>query len=93
MRLQAVVLRAAAALPHDDRERAVAALRTQLCVMADSVGGTPDWASLAVTGPREMPGAQDGARFEWTASVVVHGESVLDCLADPDEEVLPHVAP
>ena len=85
MRLQAV-LRAAAALPHDDREDAVAELRSQLCVMADSSGGTPDWTTFTVTGPTEMAGAQDGARFEWTATVVVHGESLLDVFTDPDEE-------
>lgn len=89
MGLQAVVLRAAAALPRDDRECAVAALRSQLCVMAHSAGGTPRWTTLTVTGPTEMPGAQDGARFEWTASVVVQGEAVLDVLTDPDDEDAP----
>lgn len=93
MCLQAVALTAAAALPRDDRECAVAALRNQLVVMADSAGGTPDWTTLTVTGPTEMPGAQDGARFEWTASVVVHGESVLDALADLDEEAVPDLPP
>lgn len=89
MRLQAVVLRAAAALPSGDRECAVAALRDRLSVMAHSARGTPDWTTLMVAGPTEMPGAPEGARFEWTASVVVRGESVLDCFAYPDDEDAP----
>ena len=91
---QAVELRAAAALPREDRECALAALREQLGVMADSAGGAPDWTTLTVTGPEEMPGAQDGARFEWTATVVVRGESVLDVLNQPDDDdAVAHLTP
>jgi hypothetical protein len=64
-------LRAAAALPHDDRDRALACLREQLRVMSDAAGAAPDWTTLTVTGPVEMPGADPAARFEWTACVVV----------------------
>lgn len=92
MRLQAV-LRAAAALPYDDQEDAVAELRGQLCVMAASAGGAPDWTTLSVAGPTDMAGAPHGARYEWTATVVVHGESVLDVFTDPDEEVVLPLTP
>jgi|1186.fasta_scaffold170093_2 hypothetical protein len=63
-------LRAAAAVPFDHRDLAVGCLREQLRVMADAACATPDWTTLIVTGPVEMPGAEPAARFEWTATVV-----------------------
>lgn len=48
---QELVLRAAAALAHGDRELAVAALRSQLSVMAGCVGGTADWSTLTLIDP------------------------------------------
>src|SRR3954465_15018330 len=64
-------LRAAAAVPFEHRHRVVGCLQEQLRVMADAAGATPDWTTLTVTGPVEMPGAEPAARFEWTATVVV----------------------
>jgi hypothetical protein len=79
-----VIYRAAAAVPHADRESAVDGLRGQLRVMAVAAGATLDWTTLAVAGPSEMAGEGDRTRFEWRASVAVHGVSVLDGLPDPD---------
>jgi hypothetical protein len=79
-----VIYKAAAALPHDNREWATDGLRDQLRIMAGAAGATPDWTTLVVTGPTEMDGAPDPTRFEWTASVAVPGGSVLDTLPDPD---------
>jgi hypothetical protein len=66
-----VIYKAAAALPYDDRHRATSGLRGQLRVMAACVGATPDWATLAVEGPTETPGAHGRTWFEWTATVEV----------------------
>jgi hypothetical protein len=66
-----VIVHAAAALPHDDRDRATATLREQLRVVVTAVCATPDWTTLTVTGPECVPGSDDNARFEWTASVAV----------------------
>jgi hypothetical protein len=66
-----VILRAAAALPDDDRQRATQELRQQLHVMAVAADVAPDWSTLTVTGPTEMEEADQGARFEWTAVVAV----------------------
>jgi hypothetical protein len=71
-----VILRAAAALPHEDRRRATDALRRQLQVMAAAAGATPDWSTLAVAGPTERADADRAARFEWTAIVAVREEAV-----------------
>lgn len=71
-------LRAAAALPCDDRGRAVRELRTQLRVMAVAAGATPDWRTLTVSGPTEMAGADEWSRFEWAASVAVRTGSPSD---------------
>jgi hypothetical protein len=79
-----VILRAAAALPDDDRETAIETLRDQLRVMAAAAGCTPDWTTLTVTGPTEMPGADERTRFEWAASIAVHGSPAPDALPDPD---------
>jgi hypothetical protein len=53
--------------------------------MALAAGLTPDWPTLAVTGPTEMTGTQHGARFEWTGRVAMHGSSPLAALPDPDD--------
>lgn len=66
-----MIIRAAAALPDDDPRRALDELRTQLATMAGAVDATPDWTTLTLAGPVEMPEADAGARFEWTATVVV----------------------
>ena len=78
-----MIYQAAAALPHDNREWAVDGLRSQLRTMAVAAGASPDWTTLAVTGPTEVGGAQERACFEWTARVAVHGVSA-DVLRDPD---------
>jgi hypothetical protein len=76
---------AAAALAHRNRGRATEELRDQLTIMARAAGLTPDWSTLAVTGPTEMTGTQDGARFEWTGRVALRGSSPLLALPDPDD--------
>ncbi|NYJ06416.1 hypothetical protein [Petropleomorpha daqingensis] len=68
-----MIYRAAAALPYEDRSRALPGLRGQLRIMAVAAGTTPDWTTLTVAGPDERVGAQSPTRFEWHASVVVHG--------------------
>jgi hypothetical protein len=79
-----VIYKAAAALPHDDRESAAAGLRDQLQIMAVATGATPDWTTLAVAGPTEMIDPAYRTRFEWTASVAVQGVTVVDALPDPE---------
>jgi hypothetical protein len=79
-----LIYRAAAALPHANREWATHALACQLRIMAAAAGGTLDWATLAMTGPTKVAGAPELARFEWTASVAVRGVSDVDALPDPD---------
>lgn len=89
-RLQAIgsgsapIYQAAAALSHQNRGRATEGLRDQLTIMALAAGLTPDWSTLAVTGPTEMTGTQHGARFEWTGRVAMRGWSPLAALPDPD---------
>jgi hypothetical protein len=80
----APIYQAAAALPHRDRSRATEGLRDRLTIMAVAAGLTPDWSTLAVTGPTEMIGTQQGARFEWTGRVAMRGSSPLVVLPDPD---------
>jgi len=82
---------AAAALPHQNRDRATEGLRDQLTIMAVAAGLTPDWSTLDVSGPTEMTGTQHGARFEWTGRVAMLGSSPLVALPDPDA-VLQHPA-
>jgi hypothetical protein len=89
-RLQAIgsggapIYQAAAALPHQNRGRATKALRDQLTIMALAAGLTPDWSTLAITGPTEMTETQQGARFEWTGRIAMRGSSPLVALPDPD---------
>jgi hypothetical protein len=78
-----VILRAAAALPHDDRERAVEELRSQLRIMAAAAAVIPDWTTLTVTGPTEMTAVDERSWFEWAAKIAVHGAS-LEEVPDPD---------
>ncbi len=80
----ATIHQAAAALPHQNRGRATEGLRDQLTIMAFAAGLTPDWSTLAITGPTKMTGTQQGARFEWTGRVVMRGSSPLVALPDPD---------
>jgi hypothetical protein len=80
----ATTYQAAAALPHQNRGRATVGLRDQLTIMALAAGLTPDWSTLAVTGPTEMTGTQHGARFEWAGRVAMRGSSPLVALSDPD---------
>jgi hypothetical protein len=97
-RLQAIgsggapIYQAAAALPHQNRDRATEALRDRLTIMALAAGLTPDWPTLAVTGPTEMTGTQHGARFEWTGRVAMRGSSPLAALPDPDAFLQPSAA-
>ena len=79
-----MIYKAAAALPHDNREQALDGLRGQLRLMTAAAGATPDWSSLTVTGPFEAGDVRDGALFEWTASIDVHGATVFDLFPDPD---------
>jgi hypothetical protein len=74
-----MLYRAAAALPNANRKQATAALRGQLRVIAAAVGRTPDWTTLLVDGPTEVPGWQGQSLFEWTATVSVEdaGEDVV----------------
>lgn len=84
----APIYQAVAALPHKNRGQATEGLRDQLTIMALAAGLTPDWSTLAVTGPTETTGTQHGARFEWTGRVAMRGFSLLAALPDPD--VFPH---
>jgi hypothetical protein len=74
----AVTYKAAAALPYDDRERAVAVLRGQLRLMAIAGGIMPDWSTLEVAGPTEPPGLRRAGWFEWHASVRTHDGQLLE---------------
>jgi hypothetical protein len=78
-----MIYRAAAALPHEDRIQALDGLRGQLRIMAVAAGATPDWTTLHLAGPDEVAGAQEPMRFEWHASVVVHGVTRSFRLPDP----------
>ena len=61
--------RAAAALPYSDTARATAGLRGRLRIMALADGAHPDWSTLRVAGPVEVPDLRGRAWFEWTATV------------------------
>lgn len=75
----AVMYRAAAALPFDDRDRVTAGLRGQLSVMAAAAGAHPDWSTLRVEGPARGGEHQGTGLTEWAATVVVTGDgAVLD---------------
>ena len=81
----AVICRAAAALPHRDRARAVDGLRRQLWVMAVAADAAPDWTTLTVTGPTEVPGTEPATRFEWRASVALLGATIFDARPARDD--------
>jgi hypothetical protein len=75
----AVTYKAAAALPYDDREHAAPALRGQLRIMAIAGGATPDWSTLEIAGPTEMPGLHGGISwFEWHGSVRTRNGELLE---------------
>src|SRR4051794_12264440 len=78
-----LIYQAAIALPEDNRVAATDRLRGQLRIMASAAGATPDWRTLAVIGPVEMPGSEAGTRFEWTARVAFLGGIVLEAFPDP----------
>ena len=80
-----VIYRAAAALPHRDRERATAGLCDQLRVLAAAGGGTLDWQTLAVDGPTPAGGPGGTPWFEWSATVTVIGGR--DLTRDPVDDV------
>jgi hypothetical protein len=61
--------RAAAALPYSDTAEATAGLCGRLRIMARADGAHPDWSTLIVKGPVEVPDLRGRARFEWTATV------------------------
>ncbi len=95
-----VIYRAAAALSCNNREWATAGLRDQLRVMAIAAGATPDWSTLAVNGPIEIPGVHGRIWFEWTGTVRVDGgdlpDEPLDLLGPTPrhpEETMPFAAP
>jgi hypothetical protein len=65
------MFRAAAALPSNDREVAIAGLRGQLHVMATAAGAVPDWSTLDVEGPVAGGEITDAGWSEWAATVTV----------------------
>ena len=77
-----MLYRAATVLPDENRERATTRLRGQLRVMADAAGATPDWSTLAVTGPTASTTQRGEAWFEWTGSVSVRGGLDLAAACD-----------
>ena len=77
------IYQAAAALPHTNRDWATYGLVNQLRIMSVAAGATPDWTTLVVTGPVEVDGAPERARFEWTARVTVRGVRIVDGQPDP----------
>ncbi|MGY1712516.1 hypothetical protein ACI8AC_23695 [Geodermatophilus sp. SYSU D00758] len=79
--------RAAAAYPYPNRERATSALRGQLRLMALAGGGTADWSTLTVQGPRKAPGFRGVCWYEWWATVEVDGGR--DLTLDPASDALP----
>ena len=84
-----MLYKAAAAYPYVDRERATAALRGQLRLIALAGGGRPDWSTLVVEGPIEAPGLRGRTWFEWTASVNADGGR--DLTKDPVDDDVPSV--
>jgi hypothetical protein len=63
--------KATAALPYDNRERAVAGLRAELRrqLLAARVHEMPQWETLVVTGPHEFADRRGRIWFEYRASV------------------------
>lgn len=64
-----MIFQAAAALPYNDRQRAMAGLRGQLRLMAIADGVTPNWLPMTVEGPVEVTGLHGATWYEWTATV------------------------
>ena len=62
---------ATAALPYDNRERAVVGLRAELCrqLLAVDVHTVPLWDTFTVTGPREFADLRGRTWYEYRASV------------------------
>lgn len=62
---------ATAALPYDNRERAVAALRVELRrqLLAADVHEMPNWQSFVVTGPRKFADLRGRAWYEYRATL------------------------
>ncbi len=87
--LNAVIYRAAAALPYNDRERATAGLRGQLLLIAVAADAVPDWSTLTVEGPVEAVGLHGRTWYEWTATVTASSvtydltDAVLDVMVQP----------
>ena len=82
-----MIYRAAAALPHRNREQATAGLCDQLRVLAAAGGGVLDWQTLAVDGPTPARGPGGAPWFEWTATVTAIGGH--DLTRDPADELPP----
>ena len=80
-----MIYRAAAALPHRNREQATAGLCEQLRVLAAAGGGALDWQTLAVDGPTPARGPGGTAWFEWTATITAIGGR--DLTRDPVEDL------
>ena len=67
-----VTYKATASYPYRDSERAVAALRGELRMVAARDGAAPDWSTLRVNGPTEVIGARGVVWYEWTPTVDTH---------------------
>lgn len=78
------IYQAAAALPHANREWATYELANQLRIMTAVADATPDWSTFVATGPIEVAGVEERARFEWTGRVAARGVSLVDEQPDPD---------
>ena len=65
-----MIWQATAAYPYVDQQRATSGLRGQLRdIVAQASAGSPDWSTLTVEGPAEVPAAHGRSWFVWTASV------------------------
>jgi hypothetical protein len=86
------MFRAAAALPYDDREMAIAGLRGQLHVMATAAGAVPDWSTLHVEGPTVGEEITEAGWSEWAATVTVAAgaHDLSDTAIDALVSALPH---
>ena len=66
------ILEATAARPYDSAQRAAAALRGQLRLLAVDQGLTADWTSFDVTGPITATDAQGRPWFEYRGTLTTH---------------------